>query len=46
MRVRVRSLVHMVGLKPGQEAEIDFTEKVRELIRAGYLQALRPKSNG
>ena len=32
MRVRVRSLVNMIGLKPGQEAEIDLTDKVRELL--------------
>jgi len=43
-RVKVRCLVHVVGLQPQQEAEIDLTPKVRELLRAGYLQLLRPKS--
>lgn len=43
MRVRVRSLVHMLGLRPGQEAEIDLTDKVRDLLQAGYFQLLRPR---
>ena len=43
-RVKVRSLVHMLGLEPQQEAEIDLTPKVHELLLAGYFQMLRPRN--
>lgn len=42
--VKVRSLVNVLGLTAGQEAEIDLTPKVRELLIAGYFQLLRPKN--
>lgn len=44
--VKVRSTINVLGLKPGQEAEIDLTEVTRDLLRAGYLLLLRPKVGG
>lgn len=41
--VKVRAVVSILGLKAGQQAEIDVTERSLTLIRAGYLRALRPK---
>jgi hypothetical protein len=46
MRVRVRPILHVYGFEPGQEVEIDLDQKVRDLIQAGYLLLLRPKSHG
>lgn len=43
MRIKVQATVSMIGLNAGQQAEIDLTEKVRALLHAGYLRALRPK---
>lgn len=44
--VKVKATVTMFGLNPGQEAEIDLDERVRALIKAGYLILLRPKTDG
>lgn len=41
-RVKVRATVNILGLDAGQQAQIDLTDKVRMLIMAGYLKALRP----
>lgn len=40
--VKVRATVNVLGLKPGQEAEIDMTEVTRNLLRSGLFQLLRP----
>jgi hypothetical protein len=40
--VKVRSSVHVVGLAPGEEAEIDDTDEVRSLIKRGLLTLLVP----
>lgn len=40
MRIRVRPLVNVIGLRPGIDAEIDYTPKVDALLRAGYLVPL------
>lgn len=44
--VKVRSTINTLGLKPGQEAEIDLDERVRALIKTGYLLLLRQKTDG
>lgn len=43
MRIKVRPLVTVLGLRPGIDAEIDYTPKVDALIKAGYLVALMPR---
>lgn len=43
-RIKVRATVTLLGLNAGDQAEIDLTEKVLMLVRAGYLKALRPKN--
>lgn len=40
--VKVRATANVLGLKPGQEAEIDMTAVTRGLLRAGLLLLLRP----
>lgn len=42
MTIKVRAAVTLLGLNAGQQAEIDLTEQVVTLLRAGYLVALRP----
>lgn len=42
MRVKVRATVTILGLSPGEEVEIELTELVRSLLRAGLLVALVP----
>lgn len=42
-RVKVRSTINGLGLKPGQEAEIDLTETVRDYIKHGLFLLLKPK---
>lgn len=44
--VKVRATINALGLKPGQEAEIDLDERVRAFLKAGYFLLLRPKSDG
>lgn len=43
-RVKVRSTMNIIGLKAGQQAEIDLTQHVVGLLRSGYLVLLRPKN--
>lgn len=42
VRVKILSTVHCIGIDPGVQAEIELTETAAALIRAGYLQLLRP----
>lgn len=42
-RIKVLATVNAVGLKAGQSAELDWTKKVDDLLRAGLLLALKPK---
>lgn len=42
MHVKVRATVNGLGLKPGQEAEIDLDERVLAFLRHGLFQLLRP----
>jgi hypothetical protein len=44
-RVKVRSTMNIIGLKAGQQAEIDLTSQVVALLRSGYLVLLRPKTD-
>lgn len=47
MRIKVRPLVNVVGLRPGQDAEVDYTARIDALLKAGYLVALMEKrTNG
>lgn len=41
-RIKVLATVSLIGLTAGAQAEIDLTDKVRALLHAGYLKALRP----
>lgn len=41
--VKVRATINTLGLRPGQEAEIEITPKVVSLLRAGILLGLAPK---
>lgn len=41
-KVKVLATVSIIGLSSGTQAEIDLTDKVRALLLAGYLVALRP----
>jgi hypothetical protein len=45
-RIKVRATITVLGLNAGQQAEIDLTERVLVLVRAGYLRALRPQNVG
>lgn len=42
--VKVRATVNVLGMKPGQEAEIDMTEVTRSLLKSGLFLLLRPKN--
>jgi hypothetical protein len=42
MRVKVLATVTVLGLKAGSQAEIDYTKRVDELLRAGLLLPLVP----
>ena len=44
MQVKVRATVNGLGLKPGQEAEIELDDRVVAFLRAGLFQLLRPKN--
>jgi hypothetical protein len=41
-RIKVRVTVNVLGLRAGQEAEIEYTQRVDDLLRAGLLLALKP----
>lgn len=41
--VKVRATVNVIGLRPGQEAEISDNDLTRSLLRAGLLLLLKPK---
>lgn len=42
--VKIRSNVNIAGLRPGQMAEVDDTQKTRDLISAGLWTLLVTKS--
>lgn len=41
--VKVMATINCLGLRAGQQAEIELTDKVYALLLNGYLKALRPK---
>ena len=43
-RIKVRATVTAIGLRPGQEAEVELNDLVRSLLQAGLLLALRPSA--
>lgn len=42
-KIKIRATANVIGLKAGQEAEIDLTDLVWSLLRAQLLLALRPR---
>lgn len=41
-KIKVRATVNAIGLKAGQEAEVELNDLVWSLLRAKLLVALRP----
>jgi hypothetical protein len=42
MRIKVHATVTVLGLKAGSQAEIEYTKRVDDLLRAGLLLPLVP----
>lgn len=43
-KIKIRATVNIIGLKAGQEAEVDLTDLVWDLLRSNLLLALRPSA--